>query len=115
MEEADRQDDLTAETVMEKREEEVKTFTEENDVQEMVLNPDKSVDVISNKEDLLMRPDDTNKEEIKKSLEEALKESDDVNNEDQSEPVIEVVQESQQLGFLGSMKPGFMLPRNPSF
>jgi len=41
-------------------------------------------------------------------LEEALKESDVVNNENQSEPVIEVMQESQQLGFLGSMKPGFL-------
>jgi len=108
VEEADRQDDLTAETVMEKREEEVNTITEENDVQEMVLNPDTSLDDISNKEDLLLHPDDNNKEDITKSLEEALKESDAVNNEDQSEPVIEVVQESQQLGFLGSMKPGFL-------
>merc|ERR1712227_538202 len=55
-----------------------------------------------------MHPNDNNKEDITKALEEALKESDALNNEDQSEPVIEVVQESQQLGFLGSMRPGFL-------
>ena len=97
VEEADRQDDLTAEpeTVDEKREEEVK---EDDNIPENVLTADNSLDVISDKDD------------IKKSLEEALNESESVNNdlEDPSEPVIEVVQESQHLGFLGSMKAGFL-------
>ena len=109
VEEADRQDDLTAETLPEKREEEVKTTVvsqeeevktaserKKDDNQETLLTVDNSSDLVSDKDD------------IKKSLEEALLESVNNDHQEKSEPVIEVIQESQELGFLGSMRAGFL-------
>ena len=109
VEKADSQDELTAE-------EEVMKPYKEDTIGGDVLNTDKTLEKKPTKEDEIMDNEDTKKEIIEESLEESLKEADALNNEqvfrlqgeEHADPVIEVLQEAEQLGFLESMKAGFL-------